>query len=305
MFWRLKQQFHRKIFNYMCSGVLQAPKIEPDNSDLLIVSLVSHMDVMMYLVAIKTLYRFLKRGEVVIINDGTLTKSDLSLLKSHVTFSEIVSLKDISMGNIPRGNVWERLVYTTEKIKDHYVIVLDADNLFMGPLFEVEKCYEQNVSFMFGSGFEINGEILHGVLPMPVVCEKIKTLRNDYVEIYIESCFDQLPGYRHLKYAKANVCFIGFAKNSFTRKDLEEFSDHMQRIVGKRWWEWGTEKIAGIFLASNTIKSCVLPYPKYASYYAQPKINYDESVALHFTGTHRFCNGYYIRKARKTIKELQ
>jgi len=305
MFWQLKQKFHREKFNYMCSGVIKTPRIESDNSDLLIVSLVSHMDVMMYLVAIKTLYRHLGRGKIAIIDDGSLTKSDLVLLKSHVEFSEIVPISSIAMGQMPRGNCWERLAYVVDKSSDHYVIQVDSDNLFTGPLPEVEKCYKQNTSFITGSGFKVNGELLHGILPMPVVCEKMKIFKRDFVEVLIERHFDQLPRYQDLKYAKANVCFSGFGKNAVTRNKMEEFSDNMQRIVGDRWWEWGTEKITGVFLASNASKACVLPHPKYTSYYDQPEINYDQSAAIHFTGTHRFHKGYYIRKARETLQTIK
>src|SRR3546814_18986052 len=51
-----------------------------------------------YLVAAKSLHHHLKRGRMVIMDDGTLTDRDRSVLRQHLDNPRIISIRDIDTG---------------------------------------------------------------------------------------------------------------------------------------------------------------------------------------------------------------
>jgi hypothetical protein len=273
MLYNFRQNIHRKWFNYWCKDILSTPPLETQKSGLLILSMVSHLDLMLYLVAIKTLYKFLKAGEIAVLNDGTLTKKDINLLKKHIKPIKIININDIHTGKCPKGACWERLLLISDYAKDHYIVQTDSDSLVLAAIPEV-------------------------------ICEKIQTLNNNYIEIIAAKNMCKLPEYEQLRYSRCSACFSGFAKNSFSREKVENFSTKMELIIGQRWHEWGTEQVTSDVMICNSPTAEILPYHKYISYYANPEINYSESAYLHFTGTHRFKNGLYIKTAQKQIKAL-
>ena len=76
----------------------------------------------MYLIAIKSLYRDLAGGEIVILDDGTLTTSDTKLLRDHVDPLQIVHIDQVKTNKCPKGGCWERLLLISDYVKDYYVI---------------------------------------------------------------------------------------------------------------------------------------------------------------------------------------
>src|SRR3546814_8908663 len=56
-----------------------------------------------YMVAAKSLHHHLKRGRMVIMDDGTLTDRDRSLLRQHLDNPQIISIRDSDTGPCPRG----------------------------------------------------------------------------------------------------------------------------------------------------------------------------------------------------------
>ncbi len=305
MFWKLRQTLNRTWFNHWCRDVLKTPPIEPSKDGVVILSMISHLDLMMYLAAIKTFYRYFKRGEIVILNDGTLTENDRRLLQYHVNPSRVVHINEVKTNSCPKGACWERLLLISDYVDDNYVIQLDADSLILKDMPEVSKNLEENRSFALGSGFRVNGKPLGlNIHPMKEFCLTMQSLNSEYVEIVAEKSFCRLSDYQNLKYAKSSACFAGFAKGGFSRPAIEAFSGRMEQLIGKRWFEWGTEKVTSNYIISNAPSAGILPYPKYVSYYAEPAIDYNQSAYLHFTGTHRFKNGFYINMARKVIRAL-
>ena len=64
------------------------------------------------------------------------------------------------------------------------------------------------------------------------------------------------------------------------------------------------EQIAVCHLIENTPSAKRVPFPKYCIYYADDKADYEKSSALHFIGSHRFENGFYIKMAKRMIKRI-
>ena len=73
MLWRLRGNLGRWRHFRSCRRVLDLPPLEIREAPLTFVSMVSHRDLVMYLVAIRSLYAQIGEGTITIIDDGSLT----------------------------------------------------------------------------------------------------------------------------------------------------------------------------------------------------------------------------------------
>jgi hypothetical protein len=259
--------------------------------------MVSHRDLTMYLVAIKSLYSRLDEAQIVVLNDGTLTSHDLDLLNAHIRTPRIVSLSDIQNGSCPRGGAWERLLFISDHVRQTYVIQLDSDTLTLDDVPEVKDAIRDNRSFTLGTSMG------RQISPMEEICGQMKAFNDHHVQVVAEQAFDRLRHYARLKYVRGCAAFTGFARGSFSRRDVEEFSAEMEASIGNVWRNWGSEQVTSNFIIANSPGAFVLPHPKYANF--APEIPYHQSSFLHFIGTHRFKSGVYVRKARGVVRRLR
>src|SRR4051812_7377784 len=137
MFYRFKNKIRRTWFDYRCRGVLLTRPIDIQDSNIRIVSQLSHSDLTMYLLAIKSVYMQLGRGRVVILDDSSLTANDRATVLYHVPGADIVNIKDVATDNCPRGGCWERLLLIADIVRDYYVIQMDSDTLTLNSIPEV------------------------------------------------------------------------------------------------------------------------------------------------------------------------
>jgi hypothetical protein len=297
MFYRSREKMHRWWFDLWCREILLTPPLQPKKSSLKIVSMVSHCDLLMYLVAIKSFYSLINYGQIIIINDGTLSSSDINLLRTHVSPKQIISINDIVCNKTPSNGCWERLLFISDCVEDSYVIQIDSDTITLGDISEVVDSINSGRSFTLGTfmGREI--------LPIREICLRMKSVKINHIQVIAEKNFDKLENYDRLKYIRGSAGFAGFAKGSFSRTDIIEFSTQMEKHLGKIWWNWGSEQVTSNFIIANSGQPFVLPYPKYANF--TPELLYDQSVFLHFIGSYRFRKGIYVRKALDIIKILK
>src|SRR3546814_5542070 len=92
--WRLK----RKWYNHLCKTIFSTPPVQSHKDGVVIFSMIGTEVMTPYLVAAKSLHHHLKRGRTVIMDDGTLTDRDRSVLRqrSEEHTSELQSLMRIS-----------------------------------------------------------------------------------------------------------------------------------------------------------------------------------------------------------------
>src|SRR5579872_844777 len=119
-------------FNRLTRGILDTPPLDMADGPWAIISMVSNSDVPMYLLALKSLYRHLKRGKVTAIVDRDLPRESREILKHHVPGITLTDLEDIDTGICQRGGTWERLLYVLDHSRDEYTIQLDSDTLTFG-----------------------------------------------------------------------------------------------------------------------------------------------------------------------------
>ena len=64
-------------------AILDTPPIRPATDGLVLFSMIGTAVLLPYLVAVKSLWHQLRRGRIVILDDGTLTASDKAVLARH------------------------------------------------------------------------------------------------------------------------------------------------------------------------------------------------------------------------------
>jgi hypothetical protein len=262
--------------------------------------MVCHGEVLMYLLAAKSFCRQLGRTpQVVILNDGSLTKSDYANIHAHIPEARIVHISEVAPANTPKGSCWERLLLISDLVKNTFVLQLDSDTLTVGAIPEVQRCIEANRSFTL-----LGDRSFPEVESMTSACLRSKTNLHPMVQAVCERSFDQLPESAALQYVRGNAGFNGFAKGSIDREKVEWFSELMRRLAKHQWNEWGSEQLTSNLLIANSEGAVPLPSPKYLSHWAHPDVPYEDAAFIHFIGPYRFAKGLYLRKAKNVIATL-
>lgn len=284
-------------FDWQCRGILRTPPLRHRPAPIRIVSMVRTEHLRMYLLAIKSFYRHLPGGQVVVLDDGSLTGADQALLARHVEGLEIVRLDGIRTDPCPRGGCWERLLHILDSSAVSYVVQLDSDVLTSGPVPEVLAAIEGNAAFTLNSGRDTR------ILSLEQSAAMVAAADPDRLQIAIEQALPRLPpeaGGR--RYVRGSAGFAGFPRGLCTRGAAAAFSAAMQGMLGARWLEWGTEQTASNYLVANAPGGTVLPWPRYACF--DRSVDPAEADLLHFVGSWRFDRGAYAAKARRVIAEL-
>ena len=294
----IKRKFQRNMFNWKCNTIFDTDQLHIVKDRVIIISMLRHSDVIMYLVAIKSFYQRFSKGEIVILNDGSLTASDLNLLKKHVLPKDIMHISDIKNSVCPKGGCWERILLISEYVKDYFVIQFDADTLTMGDIPEVNQFVSSKTSFAMGTK---SGQLIETARESN---DRIKNWPENHVQVKAEKNFYKLEGYENMKYVRGSAAFAGFAAGSFSLSKLENFSQQMNEIIGEDWTKWGTEQVTSNFLVANSSSSKMMPFPKYSGYYPPHNISYENTHFMHFAGHHRWENGFYIKNARNFVDAI-
>lgn len=300
------ERINRLRFDAGLQEILETLPVQCRNDGCLVLSLLCHRDLWMYLLSVKSFDRFFGRGRYVVLNDGSLTSKDISILNNHISGLEICSAENFVDNRCPRNCSWERLLCASEYMKDYYVIILDSDVITQQPVQEVQDCVSHQHNFIMG--VRPNQRIA----PMPEVLEQRvvelgkKTFEDHcYLQELFDTNLDLIDGFRNFQYVTGISAFTGLAEGIFSKRDVISVCQHMTKIYGGRWAEWGSEQIAVSFLIANAVHSGVLPFPKYVTYLASSYIDYDQAAMVHFMGTHRFKNKYYMKRAKEVLKMLK
>jgi hypothetical protein len=257
--------------------------------------MVSSADFLMYLAAIKSLYRQIGRGKVHIIDDGSLTRDQRQLLRQHIDGANIIHIDDAPCRNVPKGGTWERLLIMVSVNREDYVIQLDADTLTTGTIPEIDDAFGKGYPFILG------GDATARVATMREISERARHQTSGHIQILVESQLYRIPGLLP-NYVRGSSAFFGLPAGSVSFEDVERFSDAMYAEIGERWNEWGSEQITVNYLLANLPGTKVLQPPAYAHNWTTPPGS--DSRFIHFIGTHRFRRQFYAWQTRKTIAEL-
>lgn len=286
MFYKLKDRLRRSHFAHQVQGLLATPAITlGEASAPIVLSQLQHKDLLMYLAAIKSFARQLAPSAVHVVNDGSLTPQDCALLAQHVPGIRFHALADSREPGLPSGGTWERLIAIARLSQTHYVIQLDADTLTRGAIDEVAQLAQTNRAFTIGTwdGQEI--ESAHERAAQT----RARSPGATHVQMQAEVHFDRLVSVPGLKYVRGCSGFAGFSAGSDKLQLMHRLSAEMQKLIGEKWLEWGSEQVMSNLVVANEPDAMVLPHPDYTDCEKmQPRSRF-----VHFIGTCRFRGGRY------------
>ncbi len=298
MLYNLRKGMSRARFNFQIRSVRDTPPMPVIDAAWSIVSLLGkpQPDILMYVLSMKSVYRKIGKGKIIVIADHDTLELCEPILMHHFPGIQFELLDDIDPGLCQRGGTWERLVYLVRRSQEEYVIQVDPDVLVTGnDINEVTDCIERNVAFTYSDDHS-------SLKTLRDAAEDSKRVASDYVGIALERSFTDWPCADRLKYVRGSSGFAGFARGGTSLSLLEDFHERMRRSLGSRWRDWGTEQSGSNFLIANSPDAAILPFPEYASFL--PPYEFEHAKLLHFIGTNRFRNRFFVTQARRILGEL-
>jgi len=297
MLYRLRQLAQRRFFKLHARKMRLTPPLARTDSSLVIVSNLRHDDVLMYLVAIKSLYSRLGHGHILIIDDGSLTSDDRDLLDYHLDGPEIRQSSLVDTGSCPDYIAWRGLRSMIEESKSRYVIKMDSDVVVLGDISEIHECSQQNRSFVLNS-FDCDD-----LWTAKQTADHVRSRQSGHVQVEAERALVSLPRGEDLKYTRGCSGFAGFQRDLYDWSNVEKFSEAIAERIGlETWRSWGSEQVTVNFLVANAPNPMILKAPKYTNH----RLDIDISGAslIHFLGTHRFRGGRYFTCAKQATDNL-
>lgn len=288
--WQLRQA---------CRAVLDTPPIVTTDAKLVFVSMVQHKDVLPYLLAIKSVYRSFHEGGVIVLDDGSLSEADKSILNHHIQGVEIRSAQAVDLEGLQSGGTWERLVTLINESKHRYAVQVDADLVASGQLSEIVDLWKANISFALGN---TNGP---GKLKLSETGDYIRgegVQDNPHVQIRSELAFETYENANERFYFRATSAFTGLAIGSCNMEQLKTFSKETDAALGSKWTEWGSEQVSSNYMVANCPDSRELSGPVYLN--NTPGSDLSQARLIHFFGTHRYHGGRYLKHALDAIAAL-
>lgn len=264
-----------------------------------IVSMVGSGTVNMYLVAIKSFMENFGYGSIEVINDGTLTESDIIILKKLIPNLNISSADDIKTHGCPTYISWKRLFRIQQLAEKSYVIQLDSDTVSLGPLVEIHDRVVLNQGFLIGS------ERWGKAVDVGLLRDVVSQWNNTHVQPLAEINFHKMKFFADgTKYIRACAGFAGYPKNFASINEIKELSNEIESYIGKTWHGWGSEQTATMCLISKTKSACVLPWPYYQNFkFPQSNECIKSMNFIHFIGSNRFDNRIYEQLITKLLKK--
>src|SRR5438445_8599770 len=241
MLFELRDRVRRARFAGECSGVLHTAPIALDTTaDVVLLSQVQHKDVLMFLLAVKSIARQIRLRAVYVLDDASLSGNDRARLRDHIPGLTLFELAEHRSAACPSGGTWERLLAISALVRDHYVIQLDSDTLTVGAIDEVRACIERQTAFALGTWDRQKVETMRERCD---TARKLLPQGHDHVQVVAEAHFDRLREFESLRYVRGCSGFAGFARGSFERSFVEAISEQMGSALGGRWAEWGSEQV--------------------------------------------------------------
>lgn len=287
MFHSFKDTLRRQLFRLQVKGILETRPVELNGAlPLIVLSQLQHKDVLMYLAAIKSFARHVPPNAVHVVDDGSLTRKDRTLLVQHVPGVQFHALADCREPGLPTGGTWERLTAIARLSESHYVVQLDADTLTRGTIDEVAAAVRDNRAFTIGTWNDQEVETARERAEQT----RARNTESAHVQILAEAHFDRLNETDGLKYIRGCSGFSGFPMGPGKLELMLNLSSQMQKLIGNKWNEWGSEQVMSNLVVANQPDALVLPHPDYTDC---KKMQPDMTRFIHFIGTCRFQDGRY------------
>lgn len=299
--YRVRVPMQMRAHDKACLPVLQSPPIRAQQDGLVIFSMIGTKVLLPYLVAVKSLWGQLQRGRIILLDDGTLTDADKTMLAHHCDHPEIIAIKDVDMQGFPTGGCWERLLSILDRRAGDYVIQLDSDTVTIGAIDDVRQAIEAGRSFTLGGdpesadrGVMTVADYVTNHVPSPAE-------EDDHIQIVLERNMAALDGADRLHYIRGCAGFAGFAPSADARTKARRFVDQYGALLGAEMLaKWGSEQfMSNLLIANEPQTAVVLPGQRYINYWGTPWA--PDTGFVHFIGTHRYSHGAYVAATRHAL----
>jgi len=295
----IKTNLQRKWFDVSTNSIRATAPIDKKPGDIRFVSLVCHRDLNRYLIAIKSVYQQIGAGDVVILDDGSLTEQDRSILNHHLVKPTYYALDDVPTGDCPSYICWSRLLLIAELCQDHYILQVDSDIVAQKPLPEALQAIEEQSAFILVNR-QHPGRI--ALKDMGNWLDAQGWNNPNSLQLNAERAFARLPMADTDFYVRGSAAFVGFPKGCISKERIENFSRHIEKEVGPQWRQWGSEQTTTNYVIGNAQELRFLEYPAYVN--QTPKIEVEQASLVHFFGTYRYYKNRYLRSAKAAINSL-
>ncbi len=283
-------------------SILDTPQIAGADDGVILFSMIGTAVLLPYLVAVKSLHHQLRRGRIVLLNDGTLTAEDRAVLAHHCDNPVILENAEINTSPCPKGNCWERLTAILDRRDTAFVIQLDSDTVTTGPIPEVIAAIEANRSFTLAGGHD---EAEHGFKSAREIAAIFHANgpTTAHVQAQAEAALATLNNADDARYIRGCAGFAGFARSDGGRRLVSDLSKAMDDRLGDVWRQWGSEQVASNYVIANDPDPLQLPYHRYVNHWEEPLPA--DPAFIHFIGTYRFARGNYRRCTAEAIAQLR
>lgn len=296
----LTEKLKRRLNKYQLDKVLSLAATFPPqpidkNAAVAIVSQLYSDAVSMGIAAIYSFRQQLEHASCLeILDDGSLSETDYSVLHTVFPGVRIKKISDVPLNGCPKGGCWERLIHIQTLTSQFYVAQVDTDILTTNTIAEVNSCIENNRAFLSSSPDWQNA------VPVKEIVDYASDSKSQNIQFVSERILDRIDSITVTHYVRGCAAFTGFPRHSNLLPTLAQFSEQMERKLGERWHEWGTEQLSSNVLLSLFADVCVLPWPKYQNFGfpEYPPLITDptkcaEVSVVHFIGSNRFKHGVY------------
>ncbi len=299
---RLRAPIAGRLHDRTARAVLATPPITARDDGVVLFSMMGTRVLLPYLVAVKSLWHQLRRGRMVIMDDGTLTDADRAVLAHHCDNPEIIAITSVDTGEFPVGGTWERFLTILDRRTNEYWIQLDSDTVTIGPVPEIAAAIDAGRSFILIAGED--SEV--GAPRVATLAQQLypNGPQEGHVQVRFESRLGTLGEGSPWRYARGCSGFAGFAPGGEGRERAAAFLDILTRLVGPQDVTlWGTEQIASNFHLANEPDPVILSARRYVNFWGRDWA--EDAAFIHFVGTHRYTRNAYARATRQAIAAMR
>ncbi len=296
---KIATKLRQKLFDLGTRDIRDTPPLDKKPGDVRFVSLVCHRDLNRYLIAIKSVYQKIGRGDVVILDDGSLTSEDRKILDHHLRNPEFYGLDDVPTGECPSYICWKRLLLIARLCQDSYIVQVDSDIVAQDDLEDALRAIEKKEAFI----------LVNRQHPGRILMEKMGAWLDDRgwnndrsLQMNAERAFARTVMGSTDHYVRGSAAFVGFPQGCTSFDQIEAFSRAVEEQIGDQWRQWGSEQTTTNYVIGNAPSLHFLEFPDYVN--QTPKIEVDEASLVHFFGTYRYHRNRYLHSARAAIARL-
>lgn len=293
----LTERFNKLRFNWAIRAIEGTPPVLRGKVAYTALSMVHHRDVLPYLLALKSMARYLAPAQVVMVADPTIDAEDRARIRDHVPHIVFRDATEFRRQGLPVGGCWERLHAISQYAADSYVVQIDADTVAIADPKDVRAAIEDGVSFALGT--EDDSRIKSTA--DTAAWARGRQGGSEHVQGLAESCLDRFDPDGRYRYVRGCSGFAGFARRSIDPDAVLAVSSGMAPLLANHWSEWGTEQFSSNLLVASSPGARVLPHPRYCA----PHRRTAETVFIHFIGYVRFTSSLYVDVARDVAGQLR